>query len=92
MNLESKWRLIRKTLNAAFHPQALKSYIPNFNRKTKLLAEIVQKKSVDGPFDMINLLYAANLDILQGKILMIDDLQLNNYYKLLAFWCYLGFK
>lgn len=79
MYLEPIWRPMRKNLIPAFYPNALKSYIPIFNRKSKVLTEIVQKKPANEPVDMIHLLYAANLDIVQGKILMISDLRPSNY-------------
>ena len=70
------WRTHRKLLNPSFYPTILQSFLPIFNRKSKILVKVLTKHLNKGEFDVYHPLSGCTLEsLLSTSIGLEKDIQ-----------------
>lgn len=68
-----KWRARRKILTPAFHFKILDDFVEVFNKQSKHLCQILDKKSSEGLVDIYPLMTSCTLDIIGGQYYYIHQ-------------------
>lgn len=58
------WKMHRKYLNPCFNPKLLQSFLPIFNKKSKILADRLKVKLGKDEFDVYNFIGKCTLDMI----------------------------
>lgn len=65
--LGRKYQNRRKIITPAFHFKILEQFVPNFDKNSSILVEILRKNRPSDPVDVFPLVMLAALDIICGR-------------------------